>query len=469
MNLFVIPWLELALAAPIVGAVLAGRCRDPRNGWRTAFTFSALAFVCAALAYAGHRSELAPGGVTPNDVTYRLAGGRIFGLDELNAPLLPFVALLHLLILSGTTGGKAARLSFGGVLLLEALNLAIFATIQIQVFVALLALATSLPFLKISARGRSTRVYAIHMGLFVSMLAVGLAVGYREGFSTPLAWVPLALAVILRCGIAPAHLWVGDLFSSANFGTAILVLTPMTGVLAALRLFVPVCPAAALEAVGAIALVTAIYAAGLAAVQCEARRFVSSLCIGNTALVLAGISLGSELGTTAALTLWVSAGITLTGAAFALRAAESRIGELKFGEFLGLYERAPVLAICFLISGLGIVGFPGTIGFLPLEVLIEQAMAASPLVCAGMVITIALNGFAVLRAYSLVFTGTRHSSAIVLGVTPRERLTALALALLIFGGGLLPQALLDARQQAGRLVLEERARQLPATPIATRP
>ena len=214
MSLFIIPWLELALAAPIVGAVLAWRCRDPRTGWRIGFTFSAAAFVCAVLAYAGHRTDLAPGGVTPNDVIYRVAGGRIVGLDDLNAPLLPFVALLHLLIVAGTTGGKAARLSFGGILALEAVHLAIFAAIQLQVFVALLVLATGLPFLEMLGRRRSIRLYAIHMGLFVSLLAVGLAVGHRDGFASTLAWIPLALAIMIRCGIAPAHLWVGDLFSS---------------------------------------------------------------------------------------------------------------------------------------------------------------------------------------------------------------------------------------------------------------
>jgi NADH-quinone oxidoreductase subunit M len=447
-----------------VGAVLAGRCRDPRKGWRRGFAFSAATFVCAALAYAGHRTAIAPGGVTPNDVIYRVAGGRIVGLDDINAPLLPFVAVLHLLIVAGTTGGKAARLSFGGILALEALHLAVFAAIQLQVFVALLVLATGVPFLEILGRGRSTRPYAIHMGLFVSLLAIGLAVGHQNGFATPLAWIPLALAMMIRCGIVPGHLWVGDLFSNANFGTAILVLTPMTGILAAVRLFVPVCPAAALEAVGVISLVTAIYAAALAVVQTDARRFIASLCVGNTALVLAGISIGSELGMTAALALWISSGIALTGAAFALRAAESRIGEINFVEFLGLYERAPALAVCFLIAGLGIVGVPGTIGFLPFEVLIERAMAASPVMSAGMVITIALNGFAVVRAYALVFTGARHPSALPLGVTQRERFTALALALLIFGGGLLPQALLDSRQPAARSLLEQRARHAPADP-----
>jgi NADH-quinone oxidoreductase subunit M len=469
MTLFAIPWLELALAAPTLGAVLAWVSRDPRAGWRIGFVFSGAAFLCTILAYIGHRTGAAPGGVTTFDLIHRLIGGRVFGVDDLNAPLLPFVALLHLLIVAGTTGGKAARLSFPSVLTLEAVHLATFAAIHVHLLVALLALGTLLPFLELAARGYPTRLYAMHMGLYVSLLGIGMAVGQREGFATPLAWIPLAIAVLIRCGIAPAHLWAGNLFSSATFGTAILMLTPMTGVLAAVRLLVPVCPEAVLEAVGVLSLVTALYAAGLAVVQIEARRFIACLCIGNTALVLAGVCLATELGVTAALSLWISAGITLTGASFALRAVESRIGEIALTEFHGLYDRAPALAVCFLFAGLGTVGFPGTLGFLPLEVLIERAVATSPALGVGIAITIALSGFAVLRAYALIFTGTRHTSAIPLGVTHRERFNVLVMALLVFGGGLLPQALFDSRQPAAQALLEHRTRHAPASPIHPQP
>jgi len=230
-------------------------------------------------------------------------------------------------------------------------------------------------------------------------------------------------------------------------------------------LLVPVCPGEVLEAIGVLSLVTAVYCACLAVVQIEARRFIACLCISNTALVLTGITLATELGVTAALSLWISAGVTLTGASFALRAVESRIGAIALNEFRGLYDRAPALAVCFLFSGLGTVGFPGTLGFLPLEVLTERAVSSSPAVGVGIVITIALSGFAVVRTYAFVFTGARYSSAIPLGVTRRETFTLLAMALLVFGGGLLPQALFDSRQPAARELLDQRSRHAPSGPI----
>jgi len=465
MNLHAVPWLELGLISPVLGAALAARCRDARAGWRIAFSSSGAAFACSLLAWAGHIALAARGEPSPPGVIDRLSGVRIFGLDEMTGPLLPFVALLHLLIVAGTTGGKAARLSFGSLLALESVNLAAFAAIHPQVLAGLLALGTVVPVFELSSRGRSIRLYSAHMGIFLLLLGLGLGVGHREGYATTLAWVPLTVAVLIRCGIAPFHLWIGDLFSRGAFGTAILVVTPMTGVLAAVRLLVPVCPDAALEPLGALSLVTAVYAAGLAVVQVEVRRFMACLCIGNTALVLTGISLGSEIGVTAALGLWISAGIALTGAAFALRAAESRIGVITLVEFRGLYSRAPALAVCFLSAGLATVGFPGTLGLLPLEVLIERAVAANILIGPAIAIAIALNGFAILRAYAIVFTGRPHASVIPLSVTQRERFTVLALALLVFVGGVLPQPLLDSRQEAARALIEQRARHSPATPI----
>jgi NADH-quinone oxidoreductase subunit M len=457
MSLYAVPWLELALIAPVLGSVLAARCRDPRSAWRIAFSSSAATFACAALASIGHVGQIAPGGLSHNDVIYRILGGRVVGLDDVNAALVPFVALIHLVIIAGTTGGKATHLSFGGLLALEAVHVATFAAIHLQVLAALLALGTVVPFLELSSRGQSTRLYSIHLGLFVSLLAIGMGVGLRDGFATPLAWIPLALAILMRCGIVPFQLWVGDLFARGTFGTAVLVVTPMTGVLAAVRLLVPFCPAATLEVVSMLGTATALYAAGLAVVQMQARRFVACLCVGNTAMVLTGISLSSEIAVTAALGLWVSVGIALTGAAFALRAAESRIGAIALVEFRGLYDRAPALAVCFLFAGLATVGFPGTLGFLPLEALVEHATTASPLPGVGIAVTIALNGFAILRVYALVFTGRPHDSPIPLGVTLRERFTVLALALLVLGGGLVPQTLFDLQQRAARSLIEDRA------------
>jgi NADH-quinone oxidoreductase subunit M len=46
-----------------------------------------------------------------------------------------------------------------------------------------------------------------------------------------------------------------------------------------------------------------------------------------------------------------------------LRALEARHRRLSLAGFHGLYEHTPALAVCFLLTGLASVGFPGTFGF----------------------------------------------------------------------------------------------------------
>jgi NADH-quinone oxidoreductase subunit M len=459
MNLFEVPWLELAVVVPLAGAVIARRQREPLAAWRSALATSLLTLLCSLLAWVAHATGRVPGGVPPHDMLDRLPGGRHFAIDNLNAPLVPLVALLHLLVVAGTTGGKAVRLSFGGLLIAESVQLATFAAAGSIELVTFLALGTVQPFLELSERGASTRVYRLHMGLFALLLVAGLALGRMYGVASPLAWSPIAAAVLLRCGIAPGHLWARDLFTNATFGTAILFLAPLTGVYAAVRLLDPVCPTAALQLLGIWALVAGVYSASLAVVQSDARRFAACLWASNTAIVLAGVTLVSRLGVAAGLAIWVSASISLTGVGFALRAVESRIGELSLDRFHGFYERVPALAVIFLLCGLGSIGFPGTVGFLPTEVLVERMLLANLLAGIGIVLAVALNGFAVLRTYSLVFTGRRHESSIPLGVTRRERFTILLLVGLVLGGGLVPQLLLQSRQQAAEFLFDERARQ----------
>ncbi len=63
-----------------------------------------------------------------------------------------------------------------------------------------------------------------------------------------------------------------------------------------------------------------------------------------------------------------------------------------------------MLAVCFLVTGLASVGFPGTLGFVASELLVEGAIEASLLTGIGVVTAAALHGIAIVRAYFRLFT-----------------------------------------------------------------
>lgn len=137
---------------------------------------------------------------------------------------------------------------------------------------------------------------------------------------------------------------------------------------------------------------------------------------------------------------------------------EARFGRLSLTEFHGLYDHSPALAVCFLLTGLASVGFPGTLGFVAAEVLVDAAIDANPGVGVVLIIASALNGIAVVRTYFLLFTGTRHASTVSLNLGLRERVAVLALVLLIIGGGLFPQPIVKSRHRAAEEILNDRAR-----------
>jgi NADH-quinone oxidoreductase subunit M len=97
------------------------------------------------------------------------------------------------------------------------------------------------------------------------------------------------------------------------------------------------------------------------------------------------------------------------------------------------------MAVFFLLTALASIGFPGTIGFVGAELLVEGVVQLTPIIGMLVVLTGALNGIAVLRTYFKLFTGTRHTTSISLEARVPEKIAVLAMTLLILGGGLWPQ------------------------------
>lgn len=462
MNPLALPWLELAVAVPLAVAAIVGRMRNPHQAGRWCLALAGAALGCAVLACLGfYLGSESCWGTPP-----RLADRPVLALDELSAPLVPAVALLHFLAVLATARTKAARVSFGWLLAGESARLAAFGCVDPWLLIALLATSTVLPYAELVRRGKPTRVYVLHMALYVGLLAAGWAL--VEAGSTAGGSALLLAAVLVRSGVVPAHLWVADLFEHASFATALLYVTPIVGAYAAMRLVLPVAPKWVLQTIGAASLATAVYAAGMAVVQREARRFFAYLFLSHASLVLVGLKLVTPISLTGALCLWFSVMLSLGGLGLILRALEARFGRLSLDDFHGLYDHSPALAVGFLLAGLASVGFPGTLGFVSAELLVDGAVHENLFIGLAVILAAAVNGIAVVRAYFRIFTGGRHVSAVSLAITPRERVVVLTLAAVILGGGLVPQPGVTSRHRAAEALLKEREARRPADPGAGR-
>jgi NADH-quinone oxidoreductase subunit M len=152
MNLFTLPWLELSICIPLLGALCVGWVRDARAALRWCLAFAGATVLSTLLVFLGQATGEVPTGASPWDVAPRLFGERLLEVDALSAPLLPLVALLHLLTALATARTKMARFSFAWMLGGESLRLATFGCKASWVLIALLIAGAGLTYLELLRR-----------------------------------------------------------------------------------------------------------------------------------------------------------------------------------------------------------------------------------------------------------------------------------------------------------------------------
>jgi len=196
--------------------------------------------------------------------------------------------------------------------------------------------------------------------------------------------------------------------------------------------------------------------------------YLSLVIAGAPAALLLGLpwnaapwlTLSELCGSGAVLLLvWLSAGLAFAGLARCVLVLEARRGRLDLTRYHGGYDRMPLLAITFLAMGLACTGFPGTLGFIGQELLVDGAVEAFPVMGFAIVIASALTGLAVLRMYWSLFCGRPDPAAhpsLRLGLKTREAWTFVALVVALVSLGVAPRALVDSRLTASRDILRAR-------------
>lgn len=454
-----LPWLEMAVLIPLLGAVWIGRVRDADVLRKLSVLITGVTLFCTI----GAVLDFTYAGVTQAgdrfQILSRTFGREVFALDELSAPLLPMAALVYCLTMVATLRTKVRRFRFAMNLASEAVLLATFCSRDPWIVIGLLSIGAVFPYLLLRSRGKSTRVYLFHMLSYVGGMTAGQwLIDLQSNSEAPAGWriLPLALAVLIRNGVAPFHTWVSDLFEKGSFGGALLFVAPITGAYAAVRLLFPIAPQWLLEGMGVAALITAVYTAAMSLIQKDCRRFFAHLFLSLASLVLFGLCLDNPVGLTGALCVWLSMSLALGGLGLTLRAMESRCGRLSLVDYQGLYEHTPNLAMCFVLTGLASVGFPGTFGFVGTELLVDGGVAAYPLVGVAVVLVGALNGISIVQTYFRLFTGTQFFSSVSLLIRARERYAVLTLAALILIGGVMPYPWVASRYRAAQDLLTRR-------------
>jgi NADH-quinone oxidoreductase subunit M len=404
-------------------------------------------------------------------------GEALVRIDTLSAALLPFAAGLWLLTVAVTPRAALDRRGLRRSAVATLITTASFLT-ESAVVLLVLSIASVWTFL--SALDDPThryqrRVVAAYLGFSTLLFAVGVALlvgpgGQNAAIETTGMWL-IVIAALVRKGIVPFHAWLPEVFDHGRLGPAILFNAPQVGAYMTVVLIVPRASADMLRVIALLALTTAVYGAALALVQTSARRACGYLFMSQSALVMAGLDCTSVTALAGGLLVWLSAGLGFAGLARSVLVLEARRGRLDLTTYHGGYDRMPLLATSFLCMGLACTGFPGTLGFIGQELLVDGAVDAFPVMGFAVVVASALTGLAVLRMYFSLFCGrseVRAHPSLRLGLTRREAWTFVALVLTLIGLGVWPRALVDSRFAASDQILRQRLenRAVPIRPLA---
>jgi NADH-quinone oxidoreductase subunit M len=456
-------WLAVLLALPAL--VIGASClRVDVERLRRLSVASSVVMLVAALAVAVS-PPLRALSVRTSALSWIPGGEAVVRINTLSSVLLPFAAGLWLLTVAVTPRAALDRGGLRRTALATLLTLASFLTESAVVLLVLSAASvwTFVSALSDPAHRTQRRIAALYLGVSVLLMGIGVALLIAPGtrntsIEAAGLWL-IVIAALVRKGIVPFHAWLPEVFDHGRLGPSILFNAPQLGAYVTVVLIVPRASPEMLRLIAVLALGTAVYGAALALVQASARRACGYLFMSQSALVMAGLDCTSSSALAGGLLVWLSAGLAFAGLARAVLVLETRRGRLDLTTYHGGYDRMPVLAISFLAMGLACTGFPGTLGFVGQELLVDGAVAAFPVMGFAVVIASALTGLAVLRMYFSLFCGratAQAHSTVHLGLTAREAWTFVALVIALIGFGIAPRPLVDSRFAASDDILRLR-------------
>lgn len=271
----------------------------------------------------------------------------------------------------------------------------------------------------------------------------------------------LTVAALIRQGVFPSHVWVPRAYARGSLPLVHLFLNGHLGIYALIRFGIdlPNGVTGAFDWLEGLGLVSAVYTALLAVVATQPRRVLALLSVSHSAFILTGMVSGNLEGSTGAFVHWSGVSLALTLLVGVFQAVEARTTDVDRPRgFLGLGFHAPRLAVFFAAGVLGLVGLPGTIGFVAEDLLFHGAMEAHAIWGVALPIAALLDAVAAFGLLTRLFLGRRglHVAAIP-DARPAERWLLTVPVVLLVLGGVVPGALIGPRASTASWVVERLA------------
>ncbi len=270
-----------------------------------------------------------------------------------------------------------------------------------------------------------------------------LAVTPIEPFIATFTFFTLFYGLGIRIPIFPLHGWLPETIQHGNVAVAPMFLLGLkVGIFALLRFVFPIMPETVIEwhnIVILFAVIGIFYAALLAMRQVNLRRLMAYAVISHTGILTIGLFTLQQEGFAGGIMLAINFGLAISGLMFMIGLVWQRTNTASIARLGGVFQYMPMVSIAFLISGLAIMGMPGTPGFDAVHLVLESSIFEF-----GALVTIAAAlgnvvaaGF-LLFAFQKAFLGEPSGDTSAWDTTPArmtERSMAVIVIVVILGMG----------------------------------
>ncbi len=261
------------------------------------------------------------------------------------------------------------------------------------------------------------------------------------------------LAFAIKMPVFPFHTWQPDTYEQSPTPTTMILSGVMVkmGLLGLLRWLLPVFPIASYvwgDVVMSLAVTGIVYASLIAIRQDDIKRLVAYSSIAHIGLMCAAIFAENKSGMQGVMLQMFNHGINIIGLWIIVEIIERRFGTRKMSELGGLAQKAPVMAIFFVIIALANIALPLTNAFAGEFLMFNGLMNAKSnyylwfTVLAGLGIILA--AVYTLNMIRRIFYGeVNELTAVATDLKLNEKLALGIIVGLIFWMGVYPQVLLD--------------------------
>jgi NADH-quinone oxidoreductase subunit M len=477
------PWLTVAGAIPLLGAVLV-TLGPVRLSKLVTLAFSVITLVWV-IVMATQFNTSGPTFQFTEEYSWIPQFGVHYalGVDGIALVLIGMTVVLMPVVLLASwhdadDAQRSPKLYFALMLVLETMMIGVFAATDVFLFYVFFEAMLIPMYFMIGSFGVGARQYAAVKFLLYSLLGGLLmlvavialyvyagqsaATGHHGTFMfyslvhltlspTVQKWLFLGffIAFAIKAPLWPFHTWLPDAASSAQPGAAVLMLGVMdkVGTFGMIRYCLELFPAGFhyfTPLVLVLAVISVIYGAVVAIGQTSMKRLIGYTSISHFGFIVLGIFALTSQGQSGATLYMVNHGFS-TGALLLIAGfLIARRGSDRISDYGGVQKVAPVLAGLFLISGLAGLALPGLSTFVSEFLVLVGTFSRYKVAGAFAVAGIILAAIYILWMYQRTMNGpVADSVATMPDLRPRELLAVVPLVALIIAMGVYPKPVLD--------------------------